>query len=363
MTDLAVVGQDPRFGGGVRAQLDAFVDAARAVGRQPELLFVPHPTLRPEQRFSPLDRVEALRLLRGSRRLAPALRGSQSLWVVSTLAAHGYAAPLSGRPYACWLGTSLADENRGRLPGLAASRRLAARANAPALARLERTVLRRATAVYATSAASRAAVARSGGLPEERIGVLPLPVDANVFTPEPDDAWLARLAFPALALVGRADDARKNVGLALAALPLIRARIPGATLRLIGPGAREDVARDGVQVLGEIESVAGPLRESSLLLLPSRQEGFGIVAAEALASGVPVVATPSGGPEELLARSAGGIVLSGWSAEELAAAATDLLEDVATLTAMRRQGREYVVREHSPARLAELLAAALAQPS
>jgi glycosyltransferase involved in cell wall biosynthesis len=57
--------------------------------------------------------------------------------------------------------------------------------------------------------------------------------------------------------------------------------------------------------------------------------------------------------------SGGGRVLTGFSADELAAAAAELLGDVGTLSAMRRRGRAYVEREHSPARFRELLAAAL----
>jgi glycosyltransferase involved in cell wall biosynthesis len=98
-----------------------------------------------------------------------------------------------------------------------------------------------------------------------------------------------------------------------------------------------------------------------VLPLPSRQEGFGLAAAEALAAGVPVVATPSGGPEELLRESGGGVVLDGWTAEELAERTVELLHDIATLSEMRRRGREYVVREHSPSRVRGLIAAALAE--
>jgi len=356
--DLVVVAPDPRFGGGSEAHVQALVEAAAALGREPEVVFVPHPTLRPGEPRSALDRIEPLRLLRGSRALLPAVREAQTVWVAGPLAMHGWAALRADRRYGCWAGTSLADEWRGRARGLRLSRRLAQRANAPALEWLERRVLRGASRLYATGAGSRAAIAHAAGLPADRVGVLPLPVDADRFVPLADDDWRARLTRPALAFLGRADDPRKNLPLALEALPLIRERFPAATLRVIGAGRVP--AAEGVEALGHVPSVAEPLRECALLLLPARQEGFGIAAAEALACGVPVVATPSGGPEELLRASGGGVVTAGWSAAELAAAATSLLEDADTLTAMRRRGRDHVVREHSPARLRELLAAALA---
>ena len=51
VADLLVVAPDPRFGGGSQAHVQAFVDAAAALGREPEVVFVPHPTLRPEERL------------------------------------------------------------------------------------------------------------------------------------------------------------------------------------------------------------------------------------------------------------------------------------------------------------------------
>jgi glycosyltransferase involved in cell wall biosynthesis len=346
VAELTVVGQDPAFGGGALAQMEAFLDAARALGREPELVYVPHPTFA-GRRLTP-DRIDALRQWRGGRRLTARLR--QPLWVVAAAAPAGYAAARSGEPYSCWLGTSLADEWRGRDPGLGPARRAARAASAPFLRRLERSVLLGARRLYATGPWSRERIAEAAR--RDDVGILPLPVDPERFTPEPDEAWLRRE--PVLAFVGRADDPRKNVGLLLDAARLL----PGVRVRLIGaPPARALPER--VEATGPVSSVAEHLRTARLLVLPSWQEGFGIVAAEALACGVPVLAAPCGGPEALLRESGGGIVLAAHDARELAATAAALLDDVGTLSAMRRSGRDHVVREHSPARLRDLLADAI----
>jgi glycosyltransferase involved in cell wall biosynthesis len=83
----------------------------------------------------------------------------------------------------------------------------------------------------------------------------------------------------------------------------------------------------GVETTGVVPDVATVLRECALFVLPSRQEGFGIAVAEALACGVPAIVTPSGGPEELVRSSGGGHVTAGWSERELADAILGLLGD------------------------------------
>jgi glycosyltransferase involved in cell wall biosynthesis len=355
MADLVVLGQDPRFGGGAWAQTEAFLAGAQALGRSPELFYAPHPTF--DGRRGTLDKIEAVRQLRSGWRYAARARSAKSVWVAATIATNGFAAVRSGRPYRCWIGTTLADEWAARAHGLDPARKLAHRLNAPPLRAIERSVLRGAERVYTISQSASAAVAAAAGLDEEAVGVLPIPVDIDRFAPEPDERWLQRLGAPTIVFVGRADDTRKNLPLLLDALPAIRARVPGVRLQLIGrPPASPP---EGIEVLGSLPSVAEPLREATLLVLPSWQEGFGIVVAEALAAGVPVLTTPSGGPEHLVRTSGGGVVLEGFDPEELAAAATALLGDVDTLMRMRASGREYVVREHSPARFRELLADAL----
>jgi glycosyltransferase involved in cell wall biosynthesis len=363
--DLAVLGVDPRFRGGALAQMEAFWNGAVALGRRPSFHYALHPGLAGVSvEGSPLDLPgvpSAFRWFDAGNQtlaggwLAPELTDARELWVVSTSATHGYAALRSGRPYRAWIGTGLADEWAGRRPGLAASRRLALRVNAPFLRRLERRVLRGAGRVYATSPWSRASVARAGDLDEDAVGILPIPLDIDAFSPS--EGWSATLEQPVLAFVGRAEDTRKNVRLLLEALPLI----PEARVLLIGSAPGDLPER--VEATGPVPSVAEHLRRATLFVLPSRQEGFGIAAAEALAAGLPVVTTPSGGPEALVMESGGGVVLEGFTPEELAATVRELLADHTRLEQMRRRGREYVAREHSPARFRELLAEALQEPS
>ena len=346
MTDIAVLGPDPGFGGGGAAQLDAFLAAATALGRETDVHYGRMPS-----RGRPVDAANQIAL---GWKVAPRLRDAHDVWVVATSASNGYAAALSGRPYAAWVGTGLEEEWAGRRPGLRASRRLAIRVNGPVLRKIERLVLAGARRVYATSPYSRASVARAGRLDVGEVGILPLPVDLERFFPALDDTWEATLDDPVLVFVGRANDPRKNVRLLLDALPLL----PGVRALLVGEPLETPLPQQA-QAAGVVPSIAPFLRRGTMLVVPSHQEGFGIAAAEAMAAGLPVVTTPCGGPEALVRDSRAGVVLSGFSAEELAERVRALLADPVRLMYMRRKGREYVAREHSPERLRTLLGEAL----
>jgi glycosyltransferase involved in cell wall biosynthesis len=324
--------------------IDAFLAGARALGRTPHAIspgFVPALD-GPHQAWA-------------AHRIGRVARAAKSLWVVAAVSPYGAGAARARRPYACWIATSLADEWPSRVHELSAARRISHELNAPFLSRLERETLTAASAVYAISPASRDALKHASG--REDVGILPLPVDVARFAPEPDDRWTARLDSPTVMFLGRADDPRKNVRLLLDAWPAIREAVPAARLVLVGRPPAVPLP-EGADALGELVDVAAELRTAALLALPSLQEGFGLVAAEALACGVPVLSTPSGGPEELI-RASGGGVTAGFDVQEFADTAITLLQNPDQLLAMRGRGRPYVEREHSPEvfrqRLAELL--------
>jgi phosphatidyl-myo-inositol alpha-mannosyltransferase len=106
---------------------------------------------------------------------------------------------------------------------------------------------------------------------------------------------------PAIGFLGRMDEPRKGLPILLEAFPAIRARIPDATLVLIGPGDPEEALadvpaemRDGIVALGRLDEAdkARALASLSAYVAPNTGgESFGIVLLEAMAAGAPVVAS------------------------------------------------------------------------
>ncbi len=79
------------------------------------------------------------------------------------------------------------------------------------------------------------------------------------------------------------------------------ARVPGLAVDLVGEGEeRPRLAAPHVHLHGWVPDVAPWLARAEMIAIPSRWEGFGLVAVEAMASGVPVVASRVDGLEEVV---------------------------------------------------------------
>ena len=115
----------------------------------------------------------------------------------------------------------------------------------------------------------------------------------------------------------------------------VRAEVP-SVLVMVGDGPdrveaqdearRLDVESD-VSFLGKLESVAPLLAGADLFLLPSENESFGLSALEALASGVPVVASHTGGLPEVIRDGETGILCPVGDVEAMSRAAIGILSD------------------------------------
>jgi glycosyltransferase involved in cell wall biosynthesis len=164
---------------------------------------------------------------------------------------------------------------------------------------------------------------------------------------------------PALVLfVGRLSRA-KGVDLLLEAFAALAHT--DARLRLVGPAGDVDVdtlARrygiaERVERVGEVphDALAAHYHQASVLVLPSRSEGFGCVLAEALLCGRPIVTTQVGGMVEI-ASSAVGDTVPGDDPRALAVALDRVLDARFDPAALRRAGQAYAWSTHAPKLLA-----------
>jgi len=98
-----------------------------------------------------------------------------------------------------------------------------------------------------------------------------------------------------------------------------------------------------VSFIGTLPHLEALLASADLFLLPSAQESFGLSALEAMASGVPVVATTIGGLPEVVEDGVSGFLHPLGDVEGMAASALLLLGDDARLERSRRAARERAV--------------------
>ena len=123
----------------------------------------------------------------------------------------------------------------------------------------------------------------------------------------------------------------------------VRRELP-STLVLVGDGPERDAAeaetdrlglRRDVRFVGKVDSVAEILRAGDLFLLPSSTESFGLAALEAMACGVPVVATRVGGVPEVVTDGETGVLAALGDVDAMVAACLSILRDPARLATMR----------------------------
>ena len=207
---------------------------------------------------------------------------------------------------------------------------------------------RRAAAVIALSEAIAVQLALAG-VPPHRIHRVPPAVDLAQLGQSP--AWPAGVPHPGATTpwitVIAALTAEKGIDLLLEAAAIIAPARPELRWLVLGEGderaaleaRRHALGLDEVvQMPGHLLGPEGALVGATLAVQPSRSEGFGSSVLDALALGIPVVATAVGGLPDALAAGGGLLVASGDPAA-LADGVASLLDDAPRRTALGAAGR------------------------
>lgn len=150
---------------------------------------------------------------------------------------------------------------------------------------------------------------RAIGVPGERLVRIPNGVDAGRFRPaDPGHRCALRQALGleghrvALFLGRLASE--KGLDRLLEAWPAVRRALPDALLLLAGGGPQRDALEarwsPGVRFLGWLDDPVPHLQAADCFVLPSDSEGLPIALLEAMASGLPCVATSVGGVVDVL---------------------------------------------------------------
>jgi L-malate glycosyltransferase len=227
----------------------------------------------------------------------------------------------------------------------------------PLRRRVEKQVSAAADVVCANAAAvARLCIAEEGCSPD-RVAVVHNGIDLRRF-----DALAARPlegplpdGGPLVAVVANLWPVKDHRTL-LEAAHQVRCRIPDARFALVGDGPERNPLlrrieelglRDAVHLLGTRYDVPAILGRASAFCLPSRAEGLSNAIMEAMAAGLPVVATDAGGNPELVRDGGTGFVVPVGDASAMAQRLVEMLSEPARAREMGLLGRALAERELS----------------
>jgi glycosyltransferase involved in cell wall biosynthesis len=186
-------------------------------------------------------------------------------------------------------------------------------------------------------------------VPREKIAVIPNGVDPayrEPIAPAEVDAVLARRRLPrgGLLYIGSEEKRKNLVNLAMAYMGLARRGRVLPPLVLVGPGSHwasgGAIASPRIHATGYLETreIRALLAASSMLVLPSLEEGFGLPVAEAMAAGLPVVCSRGSALEEVAGGAA--TLVDPLNTRSIADGIESLLDDRAQADRQRAAGLE-----------------------
>jgi len=203
---------------------------------------------------------------------------------------------------------------------------------------------------------SFATVANSKGLkelaletnPKQEIGVIYNGINLSDFAPNPEK----RPSDKIIITTGASRvTARKGINYLLEAIKTLISKYPEVYLKVMGDGnekenlekmAKELGLEKNVEFIGRIprEETFPYYQEASIFVLPSLNEGMSNAMLEALASGLPLVATDTGGTRELLKEGVNGFIIKMKDSRDIAEKLETLIRDKELRIKMGNESRK-----------------------
>jgi len=231
-----------------------------------------------------------------------------------------------------------------------------------------RIAARHARLAFAISRDTGAALCRATGLQPDRVRWLPPCLDPALDRLASSPAFSPAEDRPELLTVSRlwAEELQKGVDRALHAFARVAPRHPGARYRIVGKGSDKPRLESLAASLGLADRVifeedlsdrelADRYRTCSVFVLPSGQEGFGIVFLEAMRFGKPCVGGRAGGAPEAIEDGRTGLLVGFLDSAALEAALDRLLGDPELRRRMGEAARQRVFESFTFERFRERL--------
>jgi glycosyltransferase involved in cell wall biosynthesis len=200
--------------------------------------------------------------------------------------------------------------------------------------------------------------------PRQKLRVLYNGIDLEAFSNGATrEAARANLGLPrdanVVAVVARLDPV-KNHAMLFRSFKEIEISVPNAVLLVVGDGPERDRLRalgdrlspDGkIRFLGSRSDVPDMIRAADIFALPSFSEGMSVTLLEAMAAGLPVVATRVGGNDEVVMHGETGFLVPNDHASEMARRLLQLFGDENLRRRMGQAGRKRAVDFFSTERM------------
>jgi glycosyltransferase involved in cell wall biosynthesis len=227
--------------------------------------------------------------------------------------------------------------------------------------RMQRRVAQRLPAVIAVSDTARQDIIARVGLAPDRVRVVHIGVDSDLFQPTP---LIAKIPGRILAMAS-ADVPLKGLAPLLEAMAMLRLGRDGAEMVVVSKhrhGSDVPATLKRLDLNGSVRFVSGVnelallqlYSEAEVAVVPSLYEGFSLPAIQAMACGVPLVATTAGALPEVVGRDGEtGLMVRPGDPTALAAALERALGDAALRERLAVAGRARVVDRFTWLRTAE----------